>query len=142
MVTAWVGFLVAATMIAFFAALFHHEVGRIHTAREWLSRGAILVDVDDAGEFALHHPRVAVSIPRAELARRAHELGPTSQPIVVFAHAWRRGAMAASELRSIGYWDVLNVAGVRTKEKLSAAVSRAEALRDDSGEPELAPVRP
>lgn len=67
-------------------------VVRISKARSWLSRGALLVDVDTAGELARHHPRVAVNIPLEDLARRAHELGENNKPLVIFAHSWRRGA--------------------------------------------------
>jgi rhodanese-related sulfurtransferase len=107
-----------------FALMFHHYVVRIFKARSWLSRGAVLVDVDIAGEFARHHPRVAVSVPLEALAQRAHELGERSNPVVIFAHSWSRGARAVHLLRGVGFTEVMNAAGLETKEKLDAEAAR------------------
>lgn len=127
MTSAWVGFVVGGALCAPFALLFHYYVIRIFVARDWLTRGALLVDVDAADEFARHHPRVAVNIPLEELARRAHELGGTQQPVVIFAHRWIRGARAAQLLRSVGFAKVMNAAGVATKEKWMTTITSAGA---------------
>lgn len=127
---AWLGLSAGGWVCAgVLALLFHHYVVRIRRAGSWLWRGALLVDVDAAGEFALQHPRVAVNIPLQDLARRAHELGGNNKPLVIFANSWRRGAQALHELRGIGYSEVMNAAGLRTKEKLSAEASRAAEAR-------------
>jgi rhodanese-related sulfurtransferase len=136
---AWFGLLAGGSLCGLFAVMFHHYVVRISKARDWLSRGALLVDVDAAGEFARHHPRVAVNIPLENLARRAHELGENKKPLVIFAHSWRRGAQAVHELRGIGFWEVMNAAGLQTKEKLSAEAARAAEARKDADIIELAP---
>jgi rhodanese-related sulfurtransferase len=108
------------------AALFHHAVGRYYTARMWVkTRGAVLVDVDTKDEFLCHPFLGAVSIPLASLGSRAHEIGGLDQPIVVCAHSWLRGAQATHALRSVGFWDVYNGAGLRQRNKLS--IARAEA---------------
>ncbi len=138
LIGAWVGLLVGGVLFGLSALIFHYYVVRIFKARDWLERGALLVDVDEAGEFARHHPRVAVSVPLGELARRAHELGGTQQRVVIFAHRWSRGARAAQMLRSVGFRDVMNAAGVETKEKLSAAAARAAAGK----EPEVIELAP
>jgi phage shock protein E len=129
MVGAWIGILAGGALCGVFLGSFHHYVMRMSRARDWLSRGAVLVDVDTAGEFARHHPRVAVSIPLKDIARRAHELGHKDRPVVVFAHSWRHAAQAVRELRGMGYWDVMNAGGLPTKEKLSAAAARAAEAR-------------
>lgn len=136
---ATVGFLVAAALLAAFGVLFYYYVGRIAHARAWLSRGAVLVDVDAAGEFARHHPRVAMSIPLAFLAARAHEIGGREQPIVVFAHSWMVGARAVHLLRGVGFWEVLNASGLVTKERVAAAAVEVAAARPDRCLVELAP---
>ncbi len=92
LISAWVGFVAGGALCALFALRFHDCVIRIFEARGWLTRGALLVDDNNAGEFARHRPRVAVNIPLEELARRAHELGGTQQPVVIFAHRWIRRA--------------------------------------------------
>jgi len=50
------GVISAVAFFAISAALFHHYVVRVHTAGAWLSKGAILVDVDSAGEFCAEAP--------------------------------------------------------------------------------------
>ncbi|CAN5807652.1 hypothetical protein BH11MYX4_BH11MYX4_01000 [soil metagenome] len=136
---AWIGLLAGGALCSVFLAAFHHYVMRMSKARAWLSRGALLVDVDTAGEFARHHPRVAVSIPLEDLGPRAHEVGPSEQPLVVFAHSWRRGAQAVRRLRGLGYWEIMNAAGLQTKEQLSAAAARAAKAREAQDLTELAP---
>jgi rhodanese-related sulfurtransferase len=127
-------------MLGLFSVIFYHGIVRFYKARDWLSkRGAVLVDVDTRGEFACAHPRVAVNIPLESLARRAHEIGGHEKPIVVFAHSWWRGARAASELRGIGFWEVLNGAGLLTRERLSKACAAAAKIRENEKQPELAP---
>lgn len=141
MLGALLGFAYGALCAGGLAAMFHHDAMRIYEARDRLHhRGAVLLDVDGAGDFAQRHPRLAVNIPLHELAARAHELGPLDKPIVVYAHHWRDGAKAVHLLRSHGFLDVFDAAGVRTKEKLSAAAAHADAARarfeDERGVPE------
>lgn len=134
--------LAASAFIAASGFMFYHYVGRVAHARAWLSRGAILVDVDSAGEFARHHPRLAVSIPLASLARRAHEIGGREQPIVVFAHSWTTGARAVHLLRGMGFWEVMSAAGLVTKERVATIAGEAASARADAGLVELAPDGP
>lgn len=125
------GILLAALAVGILTMLFHHAVMRIYKAREWLARGAILVDVDTASEFATHHPRIAVSMPLETLVQQATSLGTRRTSIVVFAHSWWRGAKAVRVLRRIGFSDVYNAAGVHTKEELSMAAARSPAAQDN-----------
>ena len=120
------GVLFGGSCVAILVALFYHYVVRISTAREWLSKGAMLVDVDSAGEFAQHHPRGAMNIPLEDLVARVNELGNKTTRVVVFGHSWRRGAKAVSTLRTAGFSETMNAAGLSTKEKLSAKAWRTE----------------
>ena len=114
----WVTLVSVVSLLATAASLFHHYVARVNKARAWLSRGAILVDVDSAEVFARVHARGAINIPAEELPRRADEVGPKDQSVVVFALRWARGAQAVHSLRRSGFVNVLNVAGLHTLEKL------------------------
>jgi rhodanese-related sulfurtransferase len=127
---ALLGFAYGAACVALLAARFHHDVMRIFEARDRLHhRGSVLLDVDCCGDFVQRHPRVAVNIPLEELAKRAHELEPKSRSIVVYAHHLRDGMKAVHLLRSLGFQDVYDAAGVRVKEKLSAAAAHADEAR-------------
>jgi rhodanese-related sulfurtransferase len=139
MPSAWMGLAAAAAFCGLLAGMFHHYAVRLFKARAWLSRGAALVDVDDEGEFVRHHPRVARNIPLKDLVRRARELGERDRPVVVFAHRWRRGAVATAELQAIGFRNVMNAAGLHTREVLSAKASRGEKAEKEQDLIELAP---
>jgi rhodanese-related sulfurtransferase len=127
---ALLGFVYGGACVAFLASRFHHDVTRIFEARDRLHhRGSVLLDVDCCSDFAQRHPRVAINIPLEELATRAHELEPKSRSIVVYAHRWRDGMKAVHLLRSLGFHHVFDAAGVRVKEKLSAAAAHADEAR-------------
>lgn len=115
-----VGFFLGSATVGAFAWMFNHYAIRRSRAREWVRHGARLIDVDSTTEFLHHHPGRALHIPLADLSQRAHELGDHAQPVVVFAHDYWRGARAVRELRAMGYWDVLNAAGLKVKEVLDA----------------------
>jgi len=121
----WIGLAIGFAYVVASAILFHHYVVRVHKACDWLTRGAILLDVDSEEEFARHHPRVALNMPLEQIAQRARELGGATQPIVVFAHSFRRGLEAVTQLHRFGFLDVMNAAGLRTKERLNAVASQA-----------------
>lgn len=141
------GFAYGAACAAILAMLFHHDVARIFEARDRLHhQGSVLLDVDCCGDFVLRHPHLAVNIPLEQLAKRAHELEPKSRSIVVYAHRWRDGMKAVQLLRSLGFHDVYDAAGVRVKEKLSAAAAHADAARiqweQERGVPENVELTP
>jgi rhodanese-related sulfurtransferase len=117
---AWLGLLAGSALGGSFVTLFHHHVMRIARARKWLSRGAILVDVDPDGEFARRHPELAIHIPMQDLARRAHELRERERPIVVVANRWRHGAQAVHLLRGVGFAELLNAAGARSMDQFGS----------------------
>lgn len=77
--------------------------------RALVAAGATLVDVRTPAEFAAGHVRGAVNIPVDDLERRLSELGPTSQPVVLYCRSGRRSARAKRLLQSHGYEQVLDV---------------------------------
>lgn len=134
----WQGLLSAAIIILIFAALFYHGIVRMETARRWIERGAVLLDVDTGGELAVRHPRVAMSVALEDLPRRAHELGPPETFIVVYANSWWRGAKAVHDLRGMGFWNLQNAAGRGTNATLRKSATREEARRQNEDRPQLA----
>jgi rhodanese-related sulfurtransferase len=121
MAAAWAGFLIAVALLTTGAALFNHYVVRIRRAHRWLSRGAVLVDVDSPSLFARRHPRGAVSLPLDALQGQANEALKDAPAVVVFAHSWRSGARAVHELRRSGFANVTNAAGLHTLRSLELA---------------------
>jgi phage shock protein E len=78
-------------------------------ARKMVSEGAKLVDLRSPSEFASDHIEGAVNIPLQQLPKRMGELGPMTQPIVVYCHSGARSARARSQLMETGYSEVHNL---------------------------------
>jgi phage shock protein E len=106
-------FLAAMLAVALFATppvLFAWLVGwKPAHARRLISRGALLVDVGSAEEYAEQHLAGAVNFPSEELAFRQDELGDHRKPIVTYARSRLRSAQAAQTLRGIGFHEVFNM---------------------------------
>ncbi|XXF78369.1 rhodanese-like domain-containing protein [Myxococcaceae bacterium GXIMD 01537] len=81
-------------------------------AREWVARGAVLLDVRTPDEFRQGHPEPARNIPLQELPQRLAELGPPGTPVVVYCQAGGRSTRAADLLRASGYPEVFNLLSV------------------------------
>lgn len=74
--------------------------------------GAILLDVREPWEHALASLENSILLPLGSLAAGAEEALPeTEAPIVVYCHHGVRSLHACSLLASIGYTDLINLAG-------------------------------
>jgi phage shock protein E len=82
-------------------------------AREMVERGARLVDVRTAGEFAAGHLPGAVNIPLHELDRRTRDLGPKERPIVVYCLSGHRSHRARGILAASGFSAVHDLGAMR-----------------------------
>jgi phage shock protein E len=82
-----------------------------HDGRERVRKGALLLDVRTAAEFASGHLEGALNIPVQELEARLGEVGPRSRSIVVYCRSGARSATAAATLRRAGF-DVLDIGGM------------------------------
>jgi len=69
--------------------------------------GAQLVDVRSPGEFAAGSAPGSINIPLQDLNTRARELDP-ERWVVVACASGTRSAMAARQLRSLGFQKVMN----------------------------------
>ncbi len=77
------------------------------------AKGALLVDVRSAGEFATAHAPGTVNIPLGDLANRLADI-PKTTPVVLCCASGTRSGMAKLLLKKNGYPDVYN-AGAWTK---------------------------
>jgi phage shock protein E len=80
------------------------------TAHEWLSKGALIIDVRSEGEFQARHLPGAISIPLGrlgdEIARRAPD---KEQAILLHCLSGTRSGMAKAQLKRMGYHNVFNL---------------------------------
>lgn len=77
------------------------------------AKGALLVDVRSAGEFATANAPGTVNIPLGDLGKRLAEI-PKNAPVVLCCASGTRSGMAKLVLKKNGYPDVYN-AGAWTK---------------------------
>jgi phage shock protein E len=80
--------------------------------RDWVARGALLVDVRTPSEFAEGHIDGAINIPIQELKQRLEELGDRGRPIVLCCRSGRRSAMAAQCLTFLGFSEVFDLGAI------------------------------
>ncbi len=83
---------------------------------ELRQRGATLVDVRSAAEYASGHAPGTVNIPLQELGRRLAEI-PRTAPVVVACASGSRSGMARMLLKKNGYADVHNAGSWRNFER-------------------------
>ena len=80
------------------------------TAREWLNKGALVIDVRSEGEFQERHLPRAINIPLGslgdEIARRAPD---KEQAILLHCLSGTRSGMAKARLKQMGYRNVFNL---------------------------------
>lgn len=71
-----------------------------------------LVDVRGEGEYAQGHLAGAVNLPLDQFSERVEaELPDKNATLVCYCNGGNRGALAADELRQLGFPNVINLAG-------------------------------
>ena len=89
------------------------------------TRGAVLLDVRDPGDFNLGHIPGAVNLPSDKLNSRAGELDKKA-PIYVYCQTGVRSSGAAGTLKSLGFTNVKNIGGINSyKGELEKAKGRS-----------------
>lgn len=81
-------------------------------ARQLQERGALLVDVREAEEFAKEHAAGATHLSRGVLEMKIEQAAPdVARPIVCYCGGGNRSALAADNLQRMGYTNVASLAG-------------------------------
>jgi rhodanese-related sulfurtransferase len=92
------------------------------TARAWLDKGALVVDVRSEAEYRERHLPKAINIP---LNRLSDEIGRYAtnkeQPLLLHCASGTRSGMGASTLKRMGYVNVSNLGSYGRAEKLIGA---------------------
>jgi phage shock protein E len=91
-------------------------------AREYLKRGALVVDVRTVEEFQTKSLTNVVNIPLAEVKEKFPGV-VTNQSEVVLLHCrtGRRSGIAESELRALGYTNVFNIGSFEKAQRIVTA---------------------
>ena len=95
-------------------------------AREWLNKGAKVLDVRSEGEYQEKHLPEAVNIPLNRLRDEIARLAPNKeQPLLLHCLSGARSGMGTAMLKKMGYRNVFNLGSYGRAEKLLAAHAQA-----------------
>jgi phage shock protein E len=88
-------------------------------AREWLNKGALVIDVRSKGEFDERHLPGAINIPLDRLGEDIARYAPNKeQPLLLHCLSGTRSGMGTSTLRKMGYQHVFNLGSYGRAEKI------------------------
>ena len=91
----------------------------VDTAREYLKKGALLVDVRTVEEFNARHLTNALNIPLAELKEKLPRRVPDKgQVLLLHCRSGRRSGIAEQQLRALGYTNSFNIGSYEQAEKI------------------------
>lgn len=79
--------------------------------RQWLNKGATLLDVRSADEHRQDALPDATHIPLPLLPVLAHERLDSRQPVLVYCRSGARAQMAMQLLNNLGFSNVTNIGG-------------------------------
>ena len=114
--------------VAIVAFLFYKRLTQMRpdAAREWLSKGAKVIDVRSEGEFQEKHLAGAVNIPLNRLRDEIARLAPNKeQPLLLHCLSGARSGMGTAMLKKMGYRNVFNLGSYGRAEKILAAHAQA-----------------
>jgi phage shock protein E len=119
----WITF---AGVIAVFLGLKRLTLVGPATAREWLGKGALVIDVRSEGEFKGRHLPGAANIPLDRLRDEVARLAPNKdQPLLLHCLSGTRSGMGMAMLKKMGYRHVFNLGSYGRADKIIGAQSAA-----------------
>jgi phage shock protein E len=107
------------TVIAAFLIFKQVNAVKPETAREWLKKGATVIDVRSEAEFQERHLSGTTNVPldrlRDEIARVAPD---KEQPLLLHCLSGTRSAAGEATLKKMGYRNVFNLGSYGRAEKI------------------------
>lgn len=90
--------------------------GKSETIKDFVSKGAIIIDVRTVGEFRDGHIKGSKNIPLDNIFSKVNEIKRLEKPIIVCCRSGMRSAQAASVLKNNGI-EVINGGSWQNVEK-------------------------
>jgi len=123
----WLTFIILEGALVAFFVLIRLILVRPETAREWLKKGAIVVDVRSEAEFQERHLPGAENIPLDRLRDQKIRVAPNrNQPLLLHSRSGTRSGMGKVLLRRLGYPNVFNLGWYGRAERILGAQSEVE----------------
>jgi phage shock protein E len=89
------------------------------TAREWLKKGATVIDVRSEAEFQDRHLPGAINIPLDRLGDEIARVAPNKeQPLLLHCQSGKRSGAGTSQLQKLGYQNVFNLGSYGQAEEI------------------------
>jgi phage shock protein E len=115
----WLTWIIIEVAVAAFLVLMRLALVRPEIAREWLKKGAIVVDVRNEEQFREEHLPGAVNIPLERLRDASGWLAPNrEQPVLLHSLSGTRSGMGKAMLRRMGYPNVFNLGSYGRAERI------------------------
>jgi phage shock protein E len=114
----WFIWISIGAAIAAFLIFKQRTVVGPETAREWLKKGATVIDVRSEAEFQERHLPGAINIPLNRLSDEIARVAPNKdQPLLLHCLSGARSGMGEATLKKMGYRNVLNLGSYGRAEK-------------------------
>jgi rhodanese-related sulfurtransferase len=89
--------------------------GKSESVKEYMDKGAVIIDVRTVGEFREGHIKNSKNIPLDNIFSKVNEIKRFEKPVIVCCRSGMRSAQAASILKNNGI-DVMNGGGWQSLE--------------------------
>ena len=89
--------------------------GKSESVKEYIDKGAVIIDVRTVGEFREGHIKNSKNIPLDNIFSKVNEIKRLEKPVIVCCRSGMRSAQAASILKNNGI-DVMNGGGWQSLE--------------------------
>lgn len=89
--------------------------GKLESVKEYMNKGAVIIDVRTVGEFQSGHIKGAKNIPLDNIFSKVNEIKRMEKPVIVCCRSGMRSAQAESILKNSGI-DVMNGGGWQSLE--------------------------
>ncbi|MBA4153766.1 rhodanese-like domain-containing protein [Flavobacterium sp.] len=83
---------------------------KTENVKDFVDRGAVIIDVRTVGEFQQGHIKGAKNIPLDMIFSKAAEIKKMNKPVIVYCRSGMRSSQAASVLKNSGI-EVMNGGG-------------------------------
>ena len=115
----WTAILGVAGVLAAFVFLKQLNSVSEEAARDYLRKGAKVIDVRTKQEYTERHLPVAVNIPLGELKERIGGVAPDKETVLLLhCLSGGRSAVGAQTLKGLGYKSVFNLGSYAQAEKI------------------------
>ena len=89
--------------------------GKSESIKDFVTKGAVIIDVRTVGEFREGHIKGSKNIPLDTISSKVNDIKKLDKPVIVCCRSGMRSAQAASILKSAEI-DVINVGGWQSLE--------------------------